>query len=464
MNPIGSPPSGEGALVRRRADPRLPAYLVGGFGALVAAVATGQPALAALGAPFLVLAARGLADREPVAVRGEIRLGSTHAVEGDHIEGEARLDWDGEAEVDVVLAGGRGIRAVDPAPVVGWSLPDGRGPVTLPFRIEAGSWGVHDLGHLWARVRRPGSFTVWERRLAHAPTLRVLPTALRLSRLLKPAEPRAFAGMHLARLRGHGTDFAELRPYQPGDRLRDLSWGTSARLGVPWVRVNHPERTGTVVLVLDASFADEQGEGEGLARAARATWAVAAMHLRAQDRVGLLARGRTAVWLPPRSGRRARWMLLDELLSVGRAAQDPTRRRVHRRRVSLPADALIVGVTGLRSHAFVPSLVHYRRVGHATVVLVIDTSDLLPEPDGPEGEAARRIWFAERALERRTLEQAGIPTALVRGTSGVGAAVLSLRRRMNALLHPTRAAASSRWKSDGAATDTAGATSQGALG
>ncbi|MDT8342525.1 MAG: hypothetical protein RQ751_13525, partial [Longimicrobiales bacterium] len=137
--------------------------------------------------------------------------------------------------------------------------------------------------------------------------------------------------------------------------------------------------------------------------AARATWAVASMHLRAQDRVGLLARGRTAAWLPPRSGRRARLMLLDELLSVGRAAQDLTRRRIPRKRVKVPHDALIVGVTSLQNNTFSPNLLRYRRHGHATVALVIDTADLLTRAEDPVDAAARRLWFAQRHTERRNL-------------------------------------------------------------
>ncbi|MEE8551369.1 MAG: DUF58 domain-containing protein [Gemmatimonadota bacterium] len=423
---------------RRRPDPRLPAYLVAGFGALIVAIATGQPELAALGAPFVALAAIGLMDRDPVRIRGHLKLHRDRAVEDDVIEGEAYVDWDGEAEVDVMLADGHGVTPEDPAPVVGWSLPAGRGPVTLPFRFRARSWGVHEIGALWVRVRRPGSFVVNEYRLALSPTVRVLPTPLRLSRLLKPGEPRAIAGVHLARFRGHGTDFAELRPYRPGDRLRDLSWGTSARLGVPWVRVNHPERTATVVLVLDTVFSDGEGQREALARAARATWAVASMHLRVQDRVGLLARGRTAVWLSPRGGRRARWMVLDELLTIGGAAEDPSRRRSLRRRVAVPSDALVVGVTSLRSQTFVPHLLHYRHTGHATVALVIDTSDLLPEAGSPTDVAVHRIWLAQREAQRHSLERGGVPTALVTATDGVGAAILTLHRRMNALQRPIR--------------------------
>lgn len=430
-------------VARLRADPRLPAYLIAGLGALIAAIATGRHELAALGAPFVALAAIGLAHRGPTELRGRVTLRGERAVEGEDVEGEVRIDWDGEAEVDVILAGGRGVTPVDPAPVIGWSLPVGRGPVRLPFKLRARSWGVHDVGALWVRARRPGSLAVAEQKLAAGPILRVLPTELRLSRLLKPAEPRAIAGMHTARLRGHGTDFAELRPYRPGDRLRDLSWGTSARLGMPWVRVNHPERTGTVLILLDVVFSDVQRR-DALARVARAGWAVASMHLRAQDRVGLIARGRTAAWLPPRGGRRARLVLLEELLAIGRAAEDPTRRRRPRSRVPVPSDALVVGVSSLRSQTFVPELLHHRRAGHTTVALVVDTSDLLPEPETRVDEAARRILIAQRETERHALEKGGVPTALVTAAHGVGAAILTLRRRLNALQHPTRTGAAAR--------------------
>lgn len=411
-----------------RSDPRLPGYLVAGFGGLLAALVTGQPEFAALGAPFAVLAAAGLRRGGPVNVRGRVSLDGTRVLEGDLLKGEVRIEWNEEAEVDVRLAGWRGVRPVDPAPVVGWSLPPGAGPAALPFRLRARAWGDHDLGTLWVRVRRSGSLLVWEQELARAPRLRVLPSPLRLDRLLHPAEPRAVAGMHLSRLRGRGTDFAELRPYQPGDRLRDLSWTTSARLGTPWVIVHHPERTGTVLLVLDAFYKKGGTRPQALARAVRAAWSVASVHLRAQDRVGLLAHGMSAAWLPPRGGRRAQWMLLDQLLTIGGAAasRPPGRRRG---RAVVPADALIVGVTSLRSGMFVRSLLHYRRAGHTTVALVIDTSDLLPQPEDRVDEAARRLWLADRDAQRHVLDRGGVPTALVTPSGGVGPAISALRRR-----------------------------------
>ncbi len=415
---------------RLRPDPRLPAYLAGGLGVIVFAIASGNASLVALGAPLLVLAALGLYPRPPGDPRARLELEDVRALESDVIPGEIEIDWQGVAEVDVIVTDLRGLEPVDPAPVLGWSLPAGTGPVRLPFRLRAHMWGAHESGALWVRVRRPGGLVLREKKVASLPPIRVLPTALRLSRLLEPTESRAMTGMHVTRTRGHGSDFAELRPYRPGDRLRDISWGTSARLDEPWVRVNHPERIGTILLLLDVVFTEGTRSREGIARVARAAWTVASAHLQAQDRVGLLARGRTVAWLPPRGGRRARWMLLDELLNIGQVVGDASRRRTRSGRVFVPPDALVVGVSTLRAETFVPQLVHLRRQGHATGALVLDTSDLLPEEETRADTAARRIWLAQQRAQERELERAGVPTARVAGGESAGPAILALRRKM----------------------------------
>ena len=321
---------------------------------------------------------------------------------------------------------------IDPAPALGWSLPPLTGPITLGFRLRADTWGRHELGRVHVRARRPGGLVVWEQMVASGPTLRVLPGPLRLDALMRPSEPRAVAGAHLARVRGPGTDTAELRPYAPGDRMRDLSWSASARTGAPWVIVRHPERTGTVVLLLDGAVDGSAASTAALARAARAAWAVAEVHLRAQDRVGLHTSGTATVWLPPIAGRRARWMLLDALLTVGGAAQARRGTRLSGR-VSIPADALVVGITTLRSPAFTRQLLHHRRTGRTTAALVVDMSDLVPPPTDIVGAAAQRLWRAELEVERSRLSRAGVPSAVVTGDE-VAPAVSTLRR-MTARAH-----------------------------
>lgn len=410
---------------RPHADPRLAAYVgVAGL-ALMGTLIAGRFELAAIAAPFALLAVAGVADRRPPAVRGQVTLDTERALEGDEMHGVVTLDWDGEAELDVLVTPLPGVDPADPAPSLGWALPASRGPVSLPFTLQARAWGHHQLGQLHVRARRRLGLLVWEDAIATAPSVRILPTPLRLDRLLKPTEPRVVAGAHLSRLRGPGTDFSDLRPYVPGDRLRDLSWAASARFGRPWVIEHHPERTGTLVLLLDAFVDSTTGGTEALARAARAAWALAAAHLKAQDRVGLLTTGRTVVWLPPMGGRRARYLLLDALLAVGAAAEDMRAGRRRMSRAVIPPDALVVGVTALYSPMY-RELMQHRRQGRMVAALVVDTGDLLPSAPDTVEAAAQRLWHGGVAVHRHELARAGVPSALV-GSGTVAPAISALR-------------------------------------
>jgi uncharacterized protein (DUF58 family) len=53
--------------------------------------------------------------------------------------------------------------------------------------------------------------------------------------------------------RGGGTELAQVRPYEPGDDVRQIDWNVTARMTVPHVRVHVPERALTCWLLLDVS-------------------------------------------------------------------------------------------------------------------------------------------------------------------------------------------------------------------
>ena len=60
-------------------------------------------------------------------------------------------------------------------------------------------------------------------------------------------------GDHRGRGLGEGLDLDRLRDYEPGDDVRRIDWNVTARMLVPHVRVNVPERSLTTWLVLDTS-------------------------------------------------------------------------------------------------------------------------------------------------------------------------------------------------------------------
>jgi uncharacterized protein (DUF58 family) len=88
---------------------------------------------------------------------------------------------------------------------------------------------------------RPGPGPVPER-LLHALDVQI---GRRMSGLL--------AGDYRSSLLGEGTELAQIRPYAPGDDVRQLDWSVTARTGEPHVRVHQAERALITWLVLDTS-------------------------------------------------------------------------------------------------------------------------------------------------------------------------------------------------------------------
>jgi uncharacterized protein (DUF58 family) len=58
-------------------------------------------------------------------------------------------------------------------------------------------------------------------------------------------------GTRLSRQRGRGSDFAEVRPYQPGDDVRAIDWRVTARTTRPHTKVFREERERLTLLLVD---------------------------------------------------------------------------------------------------------------------------------------------------------------------------------------------------------------------
>src|SRR5256885_12587178 len=107
---------------------------------------------------------------------------------------------------------------------------------------------------------------------------------------------------------GSGTELFQLRPYQPGDDVRQLDPSASARTGIPHVRLHVPERSLTTWLVLDVSPSMAFGTADRLKAdvAEGVVLVLGRLAARRGGRVALLTSGaRDQRFLPPRSGRGA---------------------------------------------------------------------------------------------------------------------------------------------------------------
>jgi uncharacterized protein (DUF58 family) len=114
--------------------------------------------------------------------------------------------------------------------------------------------------------------------------------------------------------RGQSQEFADHRPYVPGDDLRFLDWHLYGRLDTLWVKLFEEEDDRVVQLLLDTS---SSMEGEKIDYARQVAGALAFVALGHSDRVGVAAlTNKIAHYSPPRRGRRSAHGIFQMLESV----------------------------------------------------------------------------------------------------------------------------------------------------
>ena len=137
------------------------------------------------------------------------------------------------------------------------------------------------------------------------------------------------AGEHRGAGVGAGTELAQLRPYQPGDDVRQIDPSATARTGIPHVRQHVPERLLTTWLAVDVSPSMAFGTADRLKSdvAEGVVDVLGAIAVRRGGRVGLLTFGGPSVRvIAPRGGRGARVSLrraLDEGVAADGTAGEP---------------------------------------------------------------------------------------------------------------------------------------------
>lgn len=409
-------------------DGRVVAYGAVTILAMGAALVFGEPELVPLAAPFAVALALGLRRTSPLDVDARFDLVFDRVLEGDALDGRIELSWGDDLDAQVLIHRLRGVAPSFPGATSAQEARVRR--IELPVRLVATRWGRHSVGEVWLRLAHPFGLVSWTGRVMAAPHVRVLPGTERLRQLLSPTESRTVWGVHRASRIGDGHDFAELRPYTPGDRLRDLNWAATGRYGRPIVNRHHPEVSGDVVIALDASDDGSAWSLDVLAKMARVAWALASFHLRANDRVGLVGLATGTQWMPPAGGRLAQYRLMDTLLRVGGEAADGVFARP--RWVDVPRSALVIAVSTLHAKRSMLSLMSWRARGRSVGVVMIDPNRVLDQSQARAGQLADRLWLLE--LERRIaeLERAGIAVVRAPMEAAIAPVVSALRRARRA--------------------------------
>jgi uncharacterized protein (DUF58 family) len=396
--------------VTYRASPKLGAYAALSALGLLAALVLGRPELVALTAPFLFTLAVGLVLASPPRFAVELDA-DERAVEGDDVR----------AVVAVAAASPVDELSLYLRIPAGLVLVDGKNPTAISLRrgerreleltLAAERWGAHSLGPLYVRSRDALGFYVSEGAVLRTPAVRVYPSAAALQRIVRPRDTQVFAGSEVARRKGEGIEFADVRLWAAGDSLKRVNWRASARRNELWVNESHPERNTDVILFVD-SFAEARRDGVGtLDLAVRATAALADIYVKRRDRVGLVSFGGMLRWLQPGMGTVQLYKIVDALLDTEvMLSYYWTQIEVLPRR-TLPPNALVIALSPLLDRRSVGALLDLRRRGFDLAVVDVSPVPFTSRPKGGLDAVAYDIWTLHREAVRHRLNRAGVAVA-----------------------------------------------------
>lgn len=315
--------------------------------------------------------------------------------------------------------------------------------VELAVQWRALRWGRQQLG--------PGRLVAvsgWHAyRWGPTETARVMSTVLPLPAgfdSTAPApHPHGLVGLNRSAHPGEGSEFASIRPFQLGDRLRRIHWPVSLRAGELHVTSVYAEQDTHVVLVVDA-FNDVgvsdgvDGRASSLDVTVRAAGAIAEHYLHRGERVSLRVSGTASVTaIPPATGKAHLLRVLGTLARISPATDQ--REHENMMQAGLTAGALVIMLSPLISPIPLGYALSLARRG--LTVLVVDTLD----PDTTGGAAggvrvgdrdedpllvlAWRLRRLERDREIRRVQAAGVPVVAWRGAGSLDQVLRDLGQR-----------------------------------
>jgi uncharacterized protein (DUF58 family) len=414
------------------------ALLLGAAGAVLG-VLTRRVDLLVLAVPFVLVATWGWLARPRGTGSAEARVGNRTLAEGDATAWTVTLQLPPGAEETILrLSPGRFVTVGPDADRTAVCAPADGGPVTRRIVARTTRWGMRRIGpgligarSAWWAYRTPicelGAFWVT-----------ATPAAARFDAAAMAPHPEGLVGVNRSVRPGAGTEFATIRPFQPGDRLRRIHWPSTLRSGTVQARTMYADADAHVVLVVDAL--SDLGPREGIDGRAtsldltvRACAALAEHYARSGDRISLRVLGSESVSrVPVGSGRAQIRRVLDTLARIQPATD---RDAVHVRALAGLGSGSLVVVLSPLVHPDIVGLVAAAAASGLTTI-VIDTlpGHLVADPDDAYAALAWRLRRLDRDEEVHRLRAAGVPVVTWVGPGSLDVVLRGLARRTHARL------------------------------
>jgi uncharacterized protein (DUF58 family) len=389
---------------------------------VIAAVLTRHAALLLLGAPALAaLAASGHGKRPPVP-DGMLTTSPLRCFEGEDVEVVATLTEPvDEASFRIELS-----PAVTIVEGSATQIAVGEQEVQARWVLRPHAWGRHLLCTVQVRCRTEGAGQA--DLTLRSELAEVFPHPPPARATLLPTDLLRRIGDHTAAAAGAGIEFYGIRGYQPGDRLRDVNWSVTSRLGRPFINQRAALRAADLVVVVDA-FSDVGPPGDTtLDVAVRGAAGLATAYLATGDRVGVVVLGGVLKWLAPAPGSRHFFRIVEMAFGVRFASEvTPDLDRIPR--MALPPRALVVLFSPLLDRRAISAITDLRQRGVNLVVVDVLRHEPPADPRLPVSALAVRLWRLDRNALRASLAGLGVPVLTWDSGTGLEGAQAPLRGR-----------------------------------
>ncbi|MGL5405396.1 MAG: DUF58 domain-containing protein [Propionibacteriaceae bacterium] len=250
------------------------------------------------------------------------------------------------------------------------------------------------------------------------------------------AHPIGIAGAHTSPRRGDGSALADVRPFQPGDRLRRINWRVTSRTRQLHATSTLTDRDTEVLVLIDGMY-DLSGPvidaPTTLDVSARAAVAISHYYLTLGDRVTVTDFATRIPEIPAGTGMKQARLIADIL---ARAERNISFSQARKRARLLPGTLVFI-CSPLLSEEIVTEIIRLRRLGGEVVVV-----DTLPPEMGEDAlnyvdpdTVLAEAWQI-RSLERwstiEALRAAGIPVNPWRGPTSLGTVLLAMEAARSA--------------------------------
>jgi uncharacterized protein (DUF58 family) len=398
-----------------------------GLGLVVVGAIWSRPDLVVIATGLVAVAVWAAVRRPSAPPSYRLRVGADRLREGEVTDVGVRATDDSDVW-DVALA-----VASNP-----WLLMEprsgavfaGHERASVDVLVRSMRWGERDVGPMLVAASAARAGYRWGPVSIEARHQVTLPIPAAFDANAPSPHPAGLVGLSRSRRPGDGSEFATIRPFSAGDRLRRINWRVSLREQELHVTSTWADHDSHVMLVVDAT--SDIGVSEGVdGRASsldvgvRAAGAIAEHFLRHGDRVGLRILGHgVRTRMSSAAGRAHLERLLDTLATVS-AGSLP----IDRLTMGIEAGALVLVLSPLMSRTAIEQALKLRRRGLTVVVVDTLPADFVTDTDDALVAVARRIRLLERDVAVANALAAGIPVTPWRGQGSLDPILRSIARR-----------------------------------